>query len=309
MTILSNDAPFAPTPIAEAAGSNARVESAGLIHGAAAKRDSLKLEDAARIIRETAKTLWRGSFAAIEGLMRMLLNFFRWITRPFRERPRSGSGAPADGQGRGAAGAKDVNRLVDGPARGDPRDRAQAGTVAAETAIASSEAPPVNSGELVPDDYLGQDEEVAPWPGPGLTKKVKLAFPAGFSASKLTDELPLSAETVVGAMERLHAKAPDLNAVDPSKVPVIAAIGLLEEFVSEVTRAKAKAQDLDAQIKTQLVALAATGDIPADQLLGQVLASNDLGGLPAPKSVACTPNGSPAIRRPKSGSAPLNRPC
>ncbi|OUM00701.1 hypothetical protein [Variovorax sp. JS1663] len=279
MTILSNDSPFATTPIAAAAGSEARLEVAGLVHGAAPKADSLKLEDAARLIRETAAKLWAGSAGAVSGLVQMLLNFFRWITRPFRAGPANGTGAPADG-GVGAGSPEDVNRLPDGPAGDEVDLAAQAEAGETQESKASIAAARVNSGELVPDDYLGQDEEVNAQV-PGLTKKVgKLAFPAGLAGSKLAGDLPLGADTVVGTMRRLNEKVPDLNAVDESKLPAIMAIGLLEECVSEVTQAKAQVRELDAQIKTQLGALAALGDTPADQLLALVLASDEFGGLP-----------------------------
>lgn len=277
MTILTNDSPsFATTPIAAAAGSDARVEEAGLVHGAAPKVNSLKLEDAARVIRETAARLWVGSKAAGWSLVQMLLNFFRWITRPFRAGPKSGSGALADGQQADAGDAGGVNAFGDGEADSDMQ-RSGGGP---HDSTASSPAPAVDDGVEVPDDYLGHDDDFDS-PVPGLTKKVgKLAFPAGFAGSKLVGDLPLGEDTIVGAMERLNEKVPDLTAVDESKLPVIAAIGLLEQCVSDVTQAKAQARALDAQINTQLVALAALGHTPADELLAQVLASDELGGLP-----------------------------
>ncbi|CAN7359743.1 hypothetical protein [Variovorax sp. LjRoot178] len=271
MSILTNDSPsFAITPTAAAAGSEARMGEAGLVHGAAPKENSLKLEDAARVIRETAARLWVGSKAAGWSLVQMLLNFFRWITRPFRAGQTNGTAAPADGQGTGGGSpAGDINRMIDGP---DDGDTGRAST-------ARSDAPAGDGGGIVPDDYLGQGEE-ADSPVPGLKKPVKFAFPAGFAGNKLEGDLPLGGDTIVGAMTRLNEKVPDLNAVDESKLPVIAAIGLLEQCVFDVTQAKAQARALDAQINTQLVALAALGHTPADELLAQVLASDELGGLP-----------------------------
>lgn len=276
MSILTKDSPSFPiTPTAAAAGSEARIGEAGLVHGAAPKENSLKLEDAARVIRETAARLWVGSKAAGWSLVQMLLNFFRWITRPFRAGPKGPTGTPVDGEP-GAGNAGGINSFGDGEGDSDMQRRG----VGAHGSTASSAAPAVGDGVVVPDDYLGQDEEFES-PVPGLTKKVgKLAFPAGFAGSKLVGELPLGADTIVGAMERLNEKVPDLNAVDESKLPVIAAIGLLEQCVSDVTQAKAQARALDAQINTQLVALAALGHTPADELLAQVLASDELGGLP-----------------------------
>ena len=269
MSILTNDSPsFAITPTAAAAGSEARMAEAGLVHGAAPMEDSLKQEDAARLIRDTAAKLWAGSMAAASGLVQMLLNFFRWITRPFRAGQTNGAAAPGDGQGAGAGSPADDNRMTDGP-EGDADGKAPS---------EASEAQ-VDGGKGIPEDYLGQEQE-SDAPVPGLKKPVKFAFPAGFAGKKLEGDLPLGADTLVGAMKRLNEKVPDLNAVDESKLPVIAAIGLLEQCVSDVTQAKAHARALDAQINTQLVALAAQSDTPADQLLAQVLASDELGGLP-----------------------------
>lgn len=273
---VNNDSPsFATTPTAAAAGSEARMEDAGYVHGAPPKEGLLKLEDAARLIRETAEKLWVGSKAAVWSLVQMLINFFRWITRPLRAGPKNRTGAPADGQQSGAGNVGDVNAFGDGEAEGDVQRKA----VGPHDSTASSEAPPVDSGAIVPEDYLGQDQE-ADSPVPGLTKKVgKLAFPAGFTGNKLLGDLPLGEDTLLGAMERLNEKVPDLNDADESKLPFTAAVCLLEECVSDVTQAQARARALDAQINTQLVALAALGDMPADQLLGQVLASDELGGL------------------------------
>ncbi|MDN8616492.1 hypothetical protein [Variovorax ginsengisoli] len=267
MSILTNDSPsFAITPTAAAAGSEARMAEAGLVHGAAPKEDSLKLEDAARLIRDTAAKLWAGSKAVASGLWQMLVNFFRWITRPFRAGQANGTGAPADGQGAGAGSPADVNRMTDGP-EGDADSNAP------------GEALGADGGKGIPEDYLGQDQE-SDTPVPGLKKPVKFAFPAGFAGKKPEGDLPLGADTIVGAMKRLNEKVPDLSAVDESKLPVIAAIGLLEQCVSDATQAMAHARSLDVQINTQLVALAALSDTPADQLLAQVLASDELGGLP-----------------------------
>jgi hypothetical protein len=273
MTVLNNDSPsFATTPIAAAAGSEARMDEASLVHGAAPKENTLKLEDAARLIRETAAKLWVGSKAAGGGIWQMLLNFFRWITRPFRAGPKSGSGALADGQGSGEVG--DGNAFGDGEGGGDAPRKAE-GPLDSTASTAAS----VADGVVVPDDYLGHDEDFDS-PVPGLTKKVgKLAFPTGFAANKLVGDLPLGEDTVVGAMERLKEQVPDLNAVDESKLPFTAAVCLLEECVASVTQARDQARALDAQINTQLIALAALGDTPADQLLAQVLASDELGGL------------------------------
>lgn len=266
MSILTNDSSsFALTPTAAAAGSEARMAEAGLVHGAAPKEDSINQEDAARLIRDTAAKLWAGSKVVGSGLWQMLVNCFRWITRPFRAGQTNGTGAPADGQGAGA-GLADDNRMTDGP-EGDGN------------APGEASGNQMDGGKGIPEDYLGQVQE-SDTPVPGLKKPVKFAFPAGFAGKKLEGDLPLGADTIVGAMKRLNEKLPDLDAVDESKLPVIAAIGLLEQCVSDVTQAKAQARALDAQINTQLVALAALSDTPADQLLAQVLASDELGGLP-----------------------------
>lgn len=265
MSILTTDSPsFATNPIAAAAGSDARLEEAGLLHGAAPEENSLKMEDAARVIRETAAKLWVGSKAAGSSLVQLLLNLFRWITRPLRANPKSESGAVAGGPQAGAGRAGGENAFGDGEGDND---------------VQRSTAPAADDGVVVPDDYLGQDEE-GDSPVPGLKKPVKFAFPAGFAGNKLMGDLPLGEDTVVGAMERLHEMVPDLNAVDESTLPFAAAVSLLGKCVSDVTQAQADVRELDAQINTQLVALAAMSDTPADQLLAQVLASDVLGGLP-----------------------------
>lgn len=85
---------FAKSAVAAAAGGQAHAGDPELAHGLQPK-NSISLEDAARLIRETAEKLWRGSTASVQSLIDMLLNFFRWITRPFRV-GLSGN-APADG--------------------------------------------------------------------------------------------------------------------------------------------------------------------------------------------------------------------
>ncbi|KWT65024.1 hypothetical protein APY03_7477 [Variovorax sp. WDL1] len=77
----------------------------------------------------------------------------------------------------------------------------------------------------------------------------------------------------------MHEMYPDLDGVDMSKMPLAAAISLLGQCVSDMAQAQAQALALDEQINTQLVALAALGNTPAVQLLAEVLASNELGGL------------------------------
>jgi len=145
MTILTKYSPsFATTPIAAAAGSEARMEDAGVVRGAVPKIDSLNLEDAARVIRETAARLWGGSKAAGWNLVQMLLNVFRWITRPFRAGPKSESGALAEGQRAGAGRAGGENAFGDGEADSD---------------VQRGAAPAADDSVVVPDDYLGQDEE------------------------------------------------------------------------------------------------------------------------------------------------------
>jgi hypothetical protein len=264
MIALTNDSKpsFATSPIAAAAGGQPRLDEPALVHGAAPKAGSVSLEDAARVIREAAEKLWRGSGSAALSIWQLLVNFFRWITRPFRA---AGSPAPA-ATGQPGAGGLDVNNVMSPLGAGDPGD---------------STAPTASSQSVVPDDHIGDhpDAEGSAGEGDSLVTVPKLAFPKSFSSSKLSGTLPLDAGTIEGTMERLQAAHPNAEDADPRELPITATVCLLEEFVSKVTQAHAQARALEAQINTHLVALAAIGDTPAEQLLRDVLAGTVNGGL------------------------------
>ncbi|CAN7775564.1 hypothetical protein LJR290_007775 [Variovorax sp. LjRoot290] len=254
---------FAKSAVAAAAGGQAHAGDPELAHGLQPK-NSISLEDAARLIRETAEKLWRGSTASVQSLIDMLLNFFRWITRPFRV-GLSGN-APADGtthsDSNGPKSAVLDRNNVMSPAHGSPIE-------------------PVDASGSGLDD----DDRVPSSPEEGGPSPVKLKGPFGFPKSYVgpkTDggQLPLDADTVRSVMQDVSNEFPDPEDMDLHEAPTTMAVSLLKNLVSKVAESEAKARVIDEQIQTQLVALAAVGDKPADQLLDQVLASPDAGGLP-----------------------------
>lgn len=259
LTSASNPS-FAMSPVAAAAGSQARAGEPDLVHGTEPKASTLSLEEAKRVILEATEKLWRGSRDAIPSLWQMLLNFFRWITRPFRDAMAPGSaptgGAPAPG---GRAATLDRNNVLSDSSRAQPEIPQDLGA---------------------PDDDFDMVDTADREPGPSPVKVPKLAFPKAFAASAPSDggTLPLDAHTVQGALARLADKHPVVEGVAPQTLPVTAAVCLLEEYVSKVTHFQAQARSLEEQIQAKFESVASGHDAPADDLLQQVLAGGDVGG-------------------------------
>lgn len=259
--MITSNPSFELSPVAAAAGGEARVGQTDLVHGAVPKPSWIALEDAARVIRETAEKLWRGSTTAVQSLIDMLLNFFSWITRPFRAIPGDGSSdgsTQSDSQDPKSA-ILDRNSIMSSPAA--PERPAGGGN---ETETASGH-----------DD----DDRVPSSADEGGPSHVKLKGRFGFPASYAGAKLPVGADTVQGMVEEIAEKHPDLEKMDPKETVITMAVSLLKDHVSKVVVSEAQTRALDQQIQAQLVALAAVGDKPAEQLLVQVLASSDAGGL------------------------------
>jgi len=262
---------FAMSAVAAAAAGEARAGEPELVHGAAPRASSLSLKDAERVIHEATEKLWRGSSDGARSFWQLLVNFFRWITRPFREAGTPNARVPTSGTPRSES-ASDINNVMSPLGSGAPGDAA---------------APEVASAASVPDDYLGDHFDTSDASDDaGRSSPVsvpKLAFPKSFAGNKLNGTpdgpLPLDASTIQGTMNRLQRQHPDVESADPSEVPITATVCLLEEFVSKVAQVQEQVRALQAEINTHLAALAALGDTPADQLLRQVLASTDMGGL------------------------------
>lgn len=258
---------FAPSPIASAAGGQAHEPE--LVHGARPEATSTKVEDAARLIRETAEKLWAGSKAGVGGIVAMLLNFFRWIGRKVGQLGAQKSGAPANASAAGAGA---------GERAGDDNNVYAAAKANTQGSADSDPSEVVADGGDggYDDNPLSEGLEDSESEGLSPSKPAQaLRFPAGYGGNKLTDTMPVDAETIVSVMGRMKAKHPDLDSADPNELPLSASECMLEESLGKLTRAQAHARTLDEQINTHLAAL---GETPANELLEQVLASSDLGG-------------------------------
>lgn len=247
------------TPVAAAAGGGARVDGQHLLHGAAAKEDSITLEEAERLIRETAEKLWRGSATALQSLIDMLLNFFRWITRPFRPTPGGGSPTASTQSDSQAvkSGSLDRNNIMSSPAES---------------------ARPADGGNESASGHE-DDDRVPSSADEGKPSPVKLTGRFGLPASYKGPKLPVGADTVHGVLAGVAGEHPNLEQMDPRKAVITMAVSLLRDYVSKVVLSEAQTRALDQQIQTQLVALAAVSGKLADELLAQVLASANVGGL------------------------------
>jgi hypothetical protein len=252
---------FAMSPVAAAAaGSRARADEPALVHGAEPKPSTLSLEEVKRIILEATEKLWRLSGAATQSLWQMLLNFFRWITRPWRDAMAPKNAAPGGVPLPGARVDATLER----------------NNVLSPPSLAQRETPQ-NLG--APDDDFDMVDSVDKEPGPSPVKVSKLAFPKSFAAPRKDDGgLAVDAATVQGALARLAEKHPDVDEVEPQALPVAAAVCLLEEYVAKVALFQSQARSLDEQIRAKLALVASEHDAPADEVLQQVLAGGEVGG-------------------------------
>ncbi|WP_298706109.1 hypothetical protein [Variovorax gossypii] len=255
MTAAASTAAFSETPLVRAMGLDASsAADPQLVHGANLESSSkrITLADAERVAMQAAEQAWKMSGAAIRAFVTMLMNLLRWMARPFKPTP----GADADG--------------------------ARGGTRATGSAPAGSSAPADENSILDPKlDNLaatpaaaGFSGKMAPPSGNALRFKPQVPGDVGKST------LPVTAEAIAGAVERVSKAVPNLAEADAGHVTRVAAASVLDEQAAQLIALRAKAIEIGESMQSAAAIIAGARGWTVDQAIDRALADSEVGGDP-----------------------------